>query len=256
MRCSLSLGLQTKASILGSRAFLNIITLTFVVGLCFDICAAKPQTLTNGNVTATFGPRGLSAVTDCKFNDVVHLGSDEFSIAIDGIHLRSAELTPKIEPNPSSAITYAYESQGYVVNVVYRLLPDWKFVSKELQVVKAPINSYVVHTVEPFHLSIGEPIVSVFTPGTYLPHLGIDQEVPEVFPTKKFGEFLRFHQNQGLMLVVQNPFLEISNEGQTISVSYQPATHWNSAWGPFKSDIACIGMYRLSGHRIPQKMVQ
>ena len=225
------------------------------MALCLRICGAQTLKLTNENIAATFGWKGLSSLADRKSNDVVNLDDDQFSITLDRIRFESAELRPKIAQNSSDTITYSYESQGYTVNVVYRLLPEWTFVSKELQVAKAPHNSYLVHSVEPLHVSIGQPILSVFTPGTYLPQFGDDKQVPNRLPTKQFGEFLRFRQSQGLMLVVQNPFLEVSDEGQKVSISYQPEMMWNAAWGVFKSDISCIGRYRLSDHRIPRTMV-
>jgi len=190
------------------------------MALCLRTCGAQTLKLTNENIAATFGRKGLSSLADRKSNDVVNLDDDQFSITLDRIRFESAELRPKIAQNSSDTITYSYESQGYTVNVVYRLLPEWTFVSKELQVDKAPHDTYLVHSVEPLHVSIGEPILSVFTPGTYLPQFGDDKQVPNRLPTKQFGEFLRFRQNEGLMLVVQNPFLEVSGEVKKVWINY------------------------------------
>jgi len=57
------------------------------------------------------------------------------------------------------------------------------------------------------------------------------------------------------MLLVQNPFLDVIQSGQDAAVSYRPEMQWKKELGPFSSDLAIIGPYRLSGSRIPAEMV-
>ena len=131
----------------------------------------------------------------------------------------------------------------------------WDFVSKQLQVIAAPNNSFFVHSVQPLHESLQEAISSEFTPGAYLPQFGEDSDFAKAIPARKFGDFLRFPQKYGVMLLTQNPFLEISRDNQTVSVSYAADMNWQMKWGVFSSDISCLGLYRLSDERIPAQMM-
>ena len=228
----------------------------FCVPLLVAACSAQSKMeLRNNYITAEFDSRGLVSVRGPRLNEVVHLADDEFSISIDGDRLDSAKLEPAVKPGQANTVTYAYAFRGYEVNVIYELRPGWHFVTKQLQVVQAPRSAYVVHLVEPARVAVDETISALFTPGTYLPQLGHPEESRKSLSTQNFGAFLRLSHTDGLMLLAQNPFLEISREGQTVSLSYKPEMEWQSSWGPFSSDLTCIGPYKIIGHRIPSQMV-
>src|SRR6185312_7681981 len=74
-------------------------------------------------------------------------------------------------------------------------------------------------------------------------------------PGKDYGAFLRLANDNGVMLVVQNPYLDVEHHGQSVSINYAPEMPWQASWGAFTSDIACIGPYRLSGQRLPREMI-
>jgi hypothetical protein len=57
-----------------------------------------------------------------------------------------------------------------------------------------------------------------------------------------------------MMLLVQNPFLEVKRQQNTISLEYAPEMRWKSQWGPFENDVTCIDLYTLAGDRIPTQM--
>jgi hypothetical protein len=222
---------------------------------CATSVAAQTFELSNGHITAVFGPRGLTAISNRTFNHAVHFRSDEFSMMVDDIEIESEKLTPKIDPSSAKSLAYIYSSHGYVLRVVYRLESGWDFVSKQLQVIRGPNESFLVHCVEPLQESLEEAISSEFTPGAYLPQFGKNSDFEKRIPAKKFGAFLRFPQNYGMMLLAQNPFLAVSREGQTVSVSYVADMRWETKWGPFVSDISCLRLYLLTGERIPAEMV-
>ena len=227
--------------------------------LAFLICAhwAGAQTfeLSNARITAVFGPAGLTSITNRTFDRTVHFEDDTFSITIDGLEISGAKLTPTIGSGSARSLIYTYSFRGYVLRVVYRVESSWDFVSKQLQVIAAPKDSFFVHNVQPLHESLQEAISSEFTPGAYLPQFGEDSDFAKGIPARKFGDFLRFSQNYGVMLLTQNPFLEISREDQTVSVSYTADMNWQTKWGRFSSDISCLGLYRLSNERIPAQMM-
>ncbi|MDQ2944406.1 MAG: hypothetical protein M3Y27_00400, partial [Acidobacteriota bacterium] len=97
-------------------------------------------------------------------------------------------------------------------------------------------------------------IDSVFIPGTYLPQYGPPRPgAPH--RAKEFGAFARFRNNSGVMMVVQNPFLRVYQRQNAVLIDYSPEMRWKSSWGPFVSDLTCIGPYTLTGNRVPSKMV-
>jgi hypothetical protein len=90
----------------------------------------------------------------------------------------------------------------------------------------------------------------------YVPQFGANLEQSrKSLPGKDFGEFLRFDGGKGAFLTVQNPFLAVHRESDSITISYDPEMEWQSSWGEFTSDIACIGAYRLTGTRNPREMI-
>jgi hypothetical protein len=222
--------------------------------ICTQFAGAQSFELSNARVTAVFGPAGLTSITNRSIGHTVHFEDDSFSITIDGIEINGAKLTPTRSGSAGSLI-YTYSFNGYVLKVVYRVEPNWDFVSKQLQVIAAPKDSFFVHNVQPLHTSLREPISSEFTPGAYLPQFGKDSDFAKGIPARKFGDFLRFSQNYGVMLLTQNPFLDISRQDQTVSVSYAADMNWQTKWGPFFSDISCLDLYGLSNERIPAQML-
>jgi len=231
----------------------SVFLLAFVS--CAHCVGSQTLELSNASITAVFGPAGLTSITNRKFDRTIHFENDTFSMTIDGFDINSTKLTPTIASGSAKSLTYTYSFQGYVLNVVYRVEPSWDFVSKQLQVIAAPKDVFFVRNVQPLHESVQEPISSEFMPEAYLPQFGENSDFAKGIPARKFGDFLRFSQEYGLMLLAQNPFLEISREDQTVSVSYAADMTWQTKWGPFSSDISCLGLYRLSDERIPAQMM-
>ena len=222
---------------------------------CAPCMAEQTFELSNTRITAAFGPIGLTSITSRTVDRAVHFDNDTFSVTIDGLEINGAKLTPTIASEPPRSLTYTYSFHGYILNVVYKLQPSWDFVAKQLQVIAAPKDSFLVSSVQPLHESLQEAILSEFTPGAYLPQFGEDSDFAKGIHGGKFGDFVRFSRKYGVMLLTQNPFLEISRENQTVSISYTADMTWQTKWGPFSSDISCLGLYRLSDERIPAQMM-
>jgi hypothetical protein len=129
-------------------------------------------------------------------------------------------------------------------------------VSKQLTVSYAPGGNFTVHRVVAWDLTLQDIVGSAYVPSTYVPQLGATiEESRRSFPGKDLGEFLRFASGHGLFLTIQNPFLEAAHDGQAASLGYAPEMSWRRSWGQFASDIACIGVYSLSGSRLPREMI-
>jgi len=217
--------------------------------------AAQTMELKNAGVTAEFGPTGLASISDSESGTRVDLEKDAWSLVLDDRTLRSGDGTPKIRKTTSGDVAYVYDLSGYRIQVSYKLAASWRFVSKQITVLHAPSAKYTVHSVVPWDLTVRNAVTSDYIPSTYAPQFGGTIEQSRKFlPGKDFGAFLRMAGSGGALLAVQNPFLEVKREGQSLTVSYAPEMEWQQAWGEFESDVACIGTYRLTGHRKPREM--
>jgi hypothetical protein len=117
-------------------------------------------------------------------------------------------------------------------------------------------ENFTVRRVEPWNLTLKTEIQSDYQPSVYVPQFGktIEQSRRDL-TGKDYGEFLRFGDNKGAFLLVQNPFLEVHRQANVVTVSYEPEMEWRQAWGQFETDIACIGTYGLTGVRNPREMI-
>jgi hypothetical protein len=211
--------------------------------------------LKNEVLVADFGPRGLTAVTDQKSGQTVHIAADEFVLRIGGETIDSATLQ-RTAKSEGREVSYDYRRGGYLIRATYALQNSWRFVSKRVEILESPSATYTLTEVQPLKITLRDPIEGTFTPASYLPQLGANgKTLVNRFPDHQFGTFLRLQKQQGLMLLVQNPFLDVHRGGQDTSIAYRPAMGWNRAWGPWSSDLAVIGMYQQSGIRIPAQMV-
>jgi hypothetical protein len=218
--------------------------------------SAESMKISNPTTVAAFGPSGLIYLRDTKSGTQVTLTHDDWSLVIDNNTLRGGDVQPKIKKTGPGEITYDYELYGYRVQVLYRLGANWKFVSKQLRVLRAPGPEFTVRRVVPWNLVLQDTMASAYVPSTYVPQFGATiEQSRKSLPGKDFGEFLRLADNHGVMLTVQNPYLEALHDGQSASVGYAPEMQWQHAWGEFASDIACIGTYSLSGQRLAREMV-
>jgi hypothetical protein len=212
--------------------------------------------LRNEHTHASFGATGLVSVVDTESGAQVNLVHDAWLLAIDDVVLRSGDLMPTFAKTLDGNVAYVYETSGYRIQVTYRLAATWKFVTKQIRVMQSPNAKFTVHRVVPWDLTVRDELTSDYVPSTYVPQFGstIEQSRKHL-PGKDMGEFLRLAGDEGALLAVQNPYLAVHREGQSVTIGYEPEMEWQGAWGDFASDIACIGTYRLSGHRQPREMV-
>lgn len=226
-----------------------------VISIFIASSAAQTIELHNQFLTARFGARGLTAIADTTSGATRHFSADEFSLMVDQMRLESLHLPAAVAQSGPEQVTYSFQTAGYELEVVYRLRPEWRFVSKQIRLTKSPAAQFQVREVEPLRVTLAESIASHFVPQTYLPQFGAAAaDAAKAATTKDFGAFLRFQDHAGMMLLVQNPFLHAALTGQKVSISYEPDMAWRAEWGPFESDIACLGLYTLSGERIPARM--
>jgi hypothetical protein len=224
----------------------------------FTNVSSQSQTLElhNEHTNASFGPTGLVSVIDTESGAQINFAHDAWLLAIDDSVLKSGDLAPSFAKAPAGDVAYVYEISGYRIQVTYRLAATWRFVSKQIRVTHAPNGKFTVHRVVPWDLTVRDEVTSDYAPSTYVPQFGSTiVQSRKRLPGKDMGEFLRVAGDQGALLTVQNPYLAVQRDGQSVTIGYEPEMEWQEAWGDFGSDVACIGTYRLSGHRKPREMV-
>lgn len=222
--------------------------------LCAVPCFGQTFELKNEQLKAEFGPRGLVSVRDQRSGVSVHFPTEEFSIQIDQKRFESSTLPAPIGKQEVNGVAYYFRSGGFAFRVLYELQSDWTFLTKRIEIVNAPADSYWVKEITPIKLAAEEKIESAFIPRSYFAQFGAARDASRV-STREFGTFLHFKSaSHGLAVLVQNPFLDVLQSEQQVAVSYQSQMEWRKEWGAFASDRAIIGLYKLSGHRIPAEM--
>jgi hypothetical protein len=208
--------------------------------------AAKCEhVLSNEKVRAEFDGHGLASIEDLALGKSFHFREDNFSIVIDGREIRSEALATTGPRKGGNHLTYRYTSDLYTVEVVYELRPGWRFVSKQLFITGEPGSRFRVNRVTLFRVTLRSPTHDIYVVRRPKPRL----------ETKDYGAFLRFDGSHGLFVLVQNPFLEFQPKGDSFAIHYSPEMNWQASYGPFASDIGCLGPYALTGRRLPEKML-
>jgi hypothetical protein len=234
------------------RVRLNLVSLCAFLPL---VALSQNPELRNATTVVSFGPKGMTSVEDIQSRTHVGFERDAWSLMIDNRVLRSDDLPSSLIKTSADQVSYNYEISGYRIQVSYRLGAQWRFVDKQINVLRAPKPSFAVHRIVPWDLTVTNDVNSDYVPSTYVPQFGqtIEQS-RNTLPGKDFGAFLRLGENEGAMLTVQNPYLEVRRDGQSVTIAYSPQMEWQQAWGTFASDAACVGAYRLSGRRKPREM--
>jgi hypothetical protein len=237
------------------RTYRILLSLICVLITVPALSRAADFNLKNSSTTAVFDENGLTSVKDLTSGAEVSFTLDDWSLTLDGVTLRSQESRPRIRKTGADEITYGYQFSGYQIEAVYRLKPGWRFVTKQLKVLHTHNPGFAVHQITPVNVTLKDAVGSAFIPSNYEAQIG--QTIAQTrkrLPGRDYGAFLRLPENNGAMLVVQNPYLDVEHHGQSVTITYAPEMQWQAAWGTFASDIVCIGPYHLSGQRLPREM--
>ncbi len=226
------------------------VTLTWTALASPRCVKAQPSSflLQNEILSARFDTRGLQAIDDQGLHRTVRLIEAEFSITLDGREIRSRGLKPPKVQQKSASLSYTFESAPYRIQVIYELKPGWHFVSKRLVIsTDGSKQSFRVNRVQVLGGNLAEPIADVYVPQSPWIRAGTS--------VKDYGVFFRLQDRTGIFMLIQNPFLSVSRNGQAFGISYSPEMDWKTGDGRFESDRGCIGTYRLTGEMVPVEMV-
>ncbi|HTK51573.1 MAG TPA: hypothetical protein VL308_06765, partial [Gemmatimonadaceae bacterium] len=105
------------------------------------------QTLANTHVRAEFDKRGLRALTDLADGHRYGLEADGFSVTVNDQTVTSSDAPATIQVE-ARRVTYRYRASPVTLTVRYELRPDWKFLSKQIEVSVAAADSFRVGEIE------------------------------------------------------------------------------------------------------------
>ncbi len=216
----------------------------------------QPLRLENTSILATFDKLGLVSMRGEGGSAQTRAMRDSWSLTVGSDVLTSADATPTVKA-AAGQLRYLYSFHGYRIEVIYRLAPEWGFLTKELVILSAPVSHFTVHMVEPLTLQLEEAPEDARVPGADAPQLGMTPEqTRQALPARYFGLFLRFRTapEQGLMLLVENSFLSAERQAHAASLRYAPEMEWDQRWGSFRSDPAVLGPDRLTGRAVASRM--
>lgn len=214
-----------------------------LIALAAVAAIAGPVSISNGSLTARFDDRGLVSLAD-RATGLYPVTRDAFAITLEGKTFDSKALPTPRRAATKTTVAYTWTAAPYEIVVTYELAQGWRFVSKQVQVVKGPA-SFRVNDVVVFDAALGSPVADSYTPKGGRPNLG----------TGDYGIALRLSPTRGLLAVVQNPFLTTARDGDGFSVRYSPDMEWKLADGPFVADRGLLGPYALTGRRLPAQML-
>ncbi len=206
--------------------------------------AVGAQSLRNAAIRADFGPRGLTAVTDIAGARTDTLRRDDFAITIGGVTMDSRALAAPIQERGAGSVTYTFASGPWKLHARYELQPGWRFVSKTLSVTALAARTFTVDSVTPLALQFARPASDTFRPTSARPSLG----------TRDYGAAYRFGARHSLLLLLQNPFVQVGGSVNAATLQYAPALSWRADYGTFTADRALIAPVALSGRKVDAAM--
>jgi hypothetical protein len=209
------------------------------------LASAGPATLSNTLIRVEFGPRGITSITDSALGASFGFSRDEFAIVLDKTRIDSASLPVPSRKIDRSRVTYTWTSGPYLIDLVYELRPGWRFVSKQIVVAAAPSDSYNIDEITVFRAALDRPVKEVYLQPAGRQNLGLGS----------YAAALRMDDTVGLLALAQNPFLDITHDGGSFSVSYAPDMEWKKEYGAFAADRGLLAPYRLTGRRFPATML-
>ncbi|MDP6545753.1 MAG: hypothetical protein QGH60_17355 [Phycisphaerae bacterium] len=199
-----------------------------------------PRELENKQLRVVFDQQGLTQIHDKALGRTIAFKGDRFVLKIDDTTVDSKTIKLQSIRKAPQSVTYRYKSGKMLIDAVYELRGDWRFVSKHLRV-SSP-GKYRIKSATVFDAKLNTPVLSDYRNrgGSY-------------------GAFLRFGKDAkatfGMFAVIQNPFLKFKLKEGAISLAYEPDMEWSRDYGSFESDRVCLGTYRLSGTVYPGEML-
>lgn len=220
--------------------------------LCILFCltissGAIAESLSNDKVEAVFNKRGLVSLTDKALGKSIELKSDNFCVIIDNSLVDSSLLSPKSYECQGDRMRYFFKEGSLDIEVIYELKTDWRFITKQLIITDKKNDVYTVK-----HIDVCKGHLVNSPKHIYL--AGLDNNARKSRGLGDYAAFVRMDDTWGGMFLVQNPFMQWKFEDGEFTMDYRTDMVWKAKYGPFVSDRACIGTYKLAGELLSGAM--
>ncbi|MEO5998197.1 MAG: hypothetical protein ABIN89_15735 [Chitinophagaceae bacterium] len=229
---------------------IHAIRIAILLSLAFQTFPNQPlraqsTILQNELIAVSFNDQGMSSFTDKQLHKTFSFSSDQFLITLSGNAYTNKDAQSLGSASTSTRLTYTYKIPGFTLKLNYSLEKDCFFLSKQLEIYADKDDVFRVGQLKLWNVQFAEKPASYYVPHTRRPEL----------KTNDYGAFFRFVDATGLLMTIQNPFLQFKMEQESASLDYHPDMGWKKEYGPFQSDMANMGAYALTGDRIPAKMI-
>jgi hypothetical protein len=226
---------------------LAVTLLAVSIGCGAAFCDSSAFTLHNSELIVRFEKRGITSMKDRALNKTINFANDAFSVSIDGHEIKSESLGDPVPQSDAASVRYFFDAPPYRIEVVYNLKPGWRFLAKRL-IVSTSLK-------REFHVDRIEVIDARLSDASDASYVSTSRWIKPGTPSRNYAIFERFPDRSGLFALVQNPFLAVEHAPNSFSISYSPGMAWEPAYGPFQSDLGCIGTYEQSGQTVAVKAV-
>ncbi len=203
------------------------------------LARAEHPLLENDHLTVQFDTAGMAAIVDRALGEVVPLGEDRFTLALDGQSIHSSELELDRIDQTDGEVVYRFRIPGGTVEAVYELQPQWRFVSKHLRFQPQGDRWLDQVTVLDARWSAAAVDRLNLRSGLLLRFASGPEEMP----------------SWSLFAEIQTPYNRVTLDDGRLTLGYEPQMPWQASWGRFESDRVLLGTCALSGHRYPWHMV-
>ena len=192
--------------------------------------------LKNDKIVARFNEKGLISIYDKSIDSYIYLENDNTQLTIDNQSIDFKDIAPVNIIIDKQAISYFFTKNSYSIEIKYELLPNWRFVSKQIIINSLSQNKFVVNNIQPLSTQVKNEIKDHFA-----------------ISNSRYGISLRlrgYEKNKsgyGCFLTVQNPFAKYTITQKKITIAYNPDMEWYKKDGPFFSDRLCFGFTDITG---------
>ena len=224
---------------------LPILLLAVLLHLSMQQIQAQPASLQNEHLVVSFNEKGLVSYTDKKLKKSFSLVSDFFELSLNGLTYNNVNAGHAGFASTPGKLIYTYNIPDFTLKLVYTLEQDAFFISKQLEIYPDKAAIFRVGQLKMWDIQFKEKPSSYYVPHTKRPEL----------KTSDYGVFFRFADATGILMTVQNPFLQFKMTQERSSLEYHPDMNWKKEYGAFFSDVANLNAYALTGDRIPAKMI-
>lgn len=224
----------------------------FLIFLLAVVCFASmsqcnfdgSNTLENDQVKLSLDKSGSLTFYDKKNQTLLTLNNNQSQVVIDGLQIDLTNQDICKVKKSRNSIMLTCQKQGYVIDIVYELKDDWRFISKLIRIESLADNKFTVNKLKLFDNKISEEILSQTS--IYYKKYGL---------SLRLKEFENGQPGSACFMTVQNPFTTFKVQDNEVNIAYSPEINWDQTVELFESDRLCFGFADLTGREVRARMI-